>query len=128
MAPPEAHAIITSSHPDKVRMLVLETDDAHPDTQKEKGGLGEVLGELFKKAGDEHDPPLGIETVIQYIIEDQGGKVPEPKDIGDDIHAILITGSVYDAHSDEKWILKLMDFVKRRYTIPRCSEDYLLTI
>lgn len=94
-------------------MLVLETDDPHPDTREEKGGIGEVLGELMKEAGDEHDPSLGIETVITYIIEDKGGAVPKPEDIGDDIHAILITGSVYDAHSDVPWILKLMKFIKR---------------
>lgn len=71
-----------------------------------------MLGELFKEAGDQHEPTLGIETVIRYIIEDNGGKVPEPEEIGDDIHAILITGSVYDAYGDEEWILKLMDLIR----------------
>jgi hypothetical protein len=97
-------------------MLVLETDDLHPETQKEKDGFGGVLGELFKEAGDDHDPCLGIETVIRYIIEDKGGSVPKPEEIGDDIHAILITGSVYDAHSNVEWIVKLMDLIKRAST------------
>jgi GMP synthase-like glutamine amidotransferase len=105
--------MVPSSHPDKVRILVLETDDLHPDTKKDHDGFGNILGELLKKAGDEHEPSLGIETVIQYIIEDKGGKVPEPQDIPDDIHAILITGSVYDAHSDVPWILKLIGLIKR---------------
>ena len=55
MTPPEAR-ILVSSHPEMVLMLVLETDDPHPETQKEKGGFGNVLGELFKQAGDDHDP------------------------------------------------------------------------
>lgn len=107
--------VVPSSHPDKVRMLVLETDDLHPETQKEKDGFGNVLGELFKEAGDDHKPSLGIETVIRYIIEDKGGSVPKPEEIGDDIHAILITGSVYDAHSNVDWIVKLMDLIRRTY-------------
>ena len=95
MAPPEARAML-SSHPEKVRMLVLETDDPHPETQKEKGGFGNVLGELFKEAGDEHEPQLGIETLMHYVIEEKGGRVPKVEEIGDEIHAIMITGSVYD--------------------------------
>jgi hypothetical protein len=101
-----------SSHPEKVRMLVLETDDSHPETQKEQGGFGDVLGKLFKEAGDEHVPQLGIETLMHYVIEEKGGRVPKVEEIGDEIHAIMITGSVYDAHSDVEWIKKLMKFIK----------------
>ncbi|KAF2751062.1 class I glutamine amidotransferase-like protein [Sporormia fimetaria CBS 119925] len=104
--------IVPSSHPDKVRMLVLETADLHPEFKKEYDGFGNILGEVFKQAGEEHDPKLGIETVIRYIVEDKGGKVPTADDIGDDIHAILITGSMYDAHEDVEWIHKLMALIK----------------
>lgn len=99
-------------HADKVRMLVLETDEPHPDTQKEKGSFGEVMNELFQKAGEEHDPKLGIETMMQYIVEEDGGKVPKKEEITEDIHAILITGSVFDAHGDNEWIHKLMDLIR----------------
>ncbi|OAF98994.1 class I glutamine amidotransferase-like protein [Paraphaeosphaeria sporulosa] len=111
MAPPEAR-IIASEHPDKVRMLVLETDDPHPDTQEEKGSFGEVLNDLLVEAGEQHDPKLAIETIIHYAVEPRGGRIPEPPEITDDIHAILITGSVYDAHSDEAWVLKLLNLIK----------------
>lgn len=94
-------------------MLVLETDEPHPDTQKEKGSFGVVLNELLRKAGEEHDPSLGIETVMQYVVEPEGGKVPKAEDIGDEIHAIIITGSCWDAHGDDEWILKLMAFIRR---------------
>ncbi|CAI6331434.1 unnamed protein product [Periconia digitata] len=110
MAPPEAR-LITSEHPEKVRMLVLETDDPHPDTKQEEGSFGEVLSNLLKRAGDQHEPSLGIETAMQYVVEPDGGKIPSPDQIGDDIHAILITGSVYDAHGDDPWIHKLMDLI-----------------
>lgn len=89
---------IVSDHPEKIRMLVLETDEIHLTTQKEHGGFGEILDTFFEKAGDDHDSTLGIKTVIQYIVEDDGGVIPKFKEIGDDIYATLITGSVYDAH------------------------------
>lgn len=93
-------------------MLVLETDEPHPDTQKETGSFGDVLNQLFQKAGEEHDPKLGIETVMQYVVEPDGGKIPAKEEIGEDIHAILITGSVYDAHGNDEWILHLMDLIR----------------
>ena len=101
-----------SKHPSKVRMLVLETDETHPDTQREIGGFGEVFNDLFVRAGDEHDPQLGIETMMQYIVEPEGGEVPGPEDVPDDLHAILITGSEWDAHGDAAWIHKLVEFIK----------------
>ncbi|KAF2636585.1 class I glutamine amidotransferase-like protein [Massarina eburnea CBS 473.64] len=115
MALPEAR-VVTSDHPVKVRMLVLETDEPHPETQQEKGSIGEMLADLLKRAGDEHDPSLGIETLMQFVVEPAGGTIPKPEEITDDIHAILITGSVYDAHSDEPWIHKLIDFIKHIWT------------
>jgi hypothetical protein len=113
MAPPEAR-VIESEHPDKVRMLVLETDDPHPDTQEEVGSFGEVLNEVLVRAGEQHDPKLAISTIIHYAVEPRGGRIPEPSEITEDIHAILITGSVYDAHSNDAWVLKLMDLIKRK--------------
>jgi GMP synthase-like glutamine amidotransferase len=106
---PACNAI--SKHADSVRMLVLETDETHPDTQKEIGGFGEI----FIKAGDDHDPKLGIETMMQYIVEPEGGEVPSPEDIPEDLHAILITGSEWDAHGDDEWIHKLMKFIRCPY-------------
>jgi GMP synthase-like glutamine amidotransferase len=114
MAPLEARTVDSSQRP-KVRMLVLETDEPHADTQEEKGSFGQVLHDLLERAGDEHNPELGIDTVMQYVVEPDGGAIPKTEEITDDIHAILITGSVYDAHSDEEWIHKLMEYIKRTY-------------
>ncbi|RYP14601.1 hypothetical protein DL765_006272 [Monosporascus sp. GIB2] len=111
MAPPEARVAL-SEHPDSVRMLVLETDEAHPDTQEEIGSYGAIMNELFREAGEQHDPKLGIETVMHFVPEPDGGRVPEPEGIGDDVHAILITGSSYDAQGDDEWILKLMKLIR----------------
>lgn len=96
-----------SEAPNKVRMVVFETDEPHPDTQEEKGSFGDVLDKLFKTAGDNHDPPLGIETKMRFVVEPKGGKVPTVDEL-QDVHAILITGSMFDAHGDEEWIQKLV--------------------
>ena len=102
--------------PPKVRMLVLETDEPHPETLNRRGTYGAIVNDLFTKAGKEHSPPLEIETVMTYVVEDDGGKVPAASDIGDDVHAILLTGSMYDAHGDDPWILKLLDLIRQLWS------------
>lgn len=97
----------------KVRMVVFETDEPHPDTAEEKGSFGDVLDELFKTAGDNHDPPLGIETAMRFVVEPKGGRVPTVDEL-EDCHAILITGSMFDAHGDDEWILKLVKLLQGR--------------
>ena len=97
-------------------MLVLETDEPHPETVNRRGTYGAIFDDLFSKAGKEHSPPLEIETTMTYVVEDEGGKVPAVSDIGDDVHAILLTGSMYDAHSDDAWILKLLDLIRQLWT------------
>lgn len=97
---------------EKVQMLVLETDEPHPETLDRRGSYGAIFSELFTKAGSLHEPPLEIDTTMTYVVEDDGGAVPAVSDIGDDVHAILITGSMYDAHGSETWILTLLDLIR----------------
>ncbi|KAL2880307.1 hypothetical protein SGCOL_004356 [Colletotrichum sp. CLE4] len=90
-----------------VRMIVLETDNPHPDTHAAKGSFGEILHNHFQHAGAEHDPPLGVDTDQKFVVEDKGGTVPTFEDF-DSYQGVLITGSMYDAHGDNPWILKLL--------------------
>ncbi|KAK1580035.1 GMP synthase [Colletotrichum navitas] len=94
-----------------VRIIVLETDEPHPDTHATKGSFGEILHSHFQHAGAEHDPPLGIDTDQRFVVEEKGGKVPQFEDF-DGYQGVLITGSMYDAHEDNPWILKLLDVLK----------------
>lgn len=91
--------------------MVLETDEPHPNTRETQGSFGDVLDSLFKKAGDAHDPPLGIETSMHFVVEPKGGRVPDVSEF-EDVHALLITGSMADAHGDEEWILKLVRLLR----------------
>jgi hypothetical protein len=47
-----------SSHPDRVRMLVLETDYTFKSVSERKGGtVGKILHDVFAEAGRQHEPP-----------------------------------------------------------------------
>ena len=98
---------------DIVRLMVLETDEPHPHTQNEKGSFGEILHHHMTKAGDDHNPPLGIETDQVYIVtEKHHGRLPKIEEF-DGFDGLLITGSMYDAHANNQWILDLLDLLKR---------------
>jgi len=100
-----------SSHPDRIRVLVLETDQTFESTSERKGTFGDIFHSLFSKAGQDHEPPLKLETVMKFVVEPEGGKIPDVADVGE-IDAVLITGSKYDAHGDDEWILKLVQWIR----------------
>jgi GMP synthase-like glutamine amidotransferase len=52
-----------------------------------------------------------VETIMKFVVENEGGQIPSIDDL-DDIHAILLTGSKYDAHGDDEWILKLVRWIQ----------------
>lgn len=54
-------------------MLVLETDEPHPDDVREKGSFGEILDRFFTKAGQNHEPPLSVETEMHFVVDDVVG-------------------------------------------------------
>jgi len=96
-------------------MLVLETDDPHPEAEEQKGSYGEILDTLFKKAAGNHNPRLEIETDTHFVVDDpendKHGHVPKASEIPESVKAILITGSMYDAHGTDPWILRLMELL-----------------
>ncbi|KAF2718934.1 putative glutamine amidotransferase-like protein C13C5.04 [Polychaeton citri CBS 116435] len=98
-----------------VKILVLETDEPHPDTKEERGRFSDIFHHLFKAAGYSHDPPLDVETDMHYVVDDpehgHHGHVPSASEIPQEINAILITGSMYDAHGDDPWIRSLMSLI-----------------
>lgn len=97
-------------------MLVLETDQTFEETAERKGSFGQIFHELFSKAGQDHDPPLEIETLMKFIVEPEGGKLPTAEEVGE-VDAVLITGSNYDAHGDDEWILKLIERIRSMFIL-----------
>lgn len=94
-------------------MLVLETDEPHPDTASAKGSFGDMFNELFTTAGGNHTPPLKIETDMHYVVESKGGRVPNLEDF-DDVGVVLITGSMFDAHGDDEWIVRMVEVLSSK--------------
>ena len=102
-----------------IKILILETDEPHPEISDSKGSYAEILTGHFKKAGSKHDPPMDIEVDMRFVVDDKengkDGRVPKASEVPDDIQGLLITGSMYDAHGDERWIMDLMDLLKGEY-------------
>lgn len=94
--------------------MVLETDEPDKDTFKERGSFAEILHHHFATAGRNHSPPLGIETDQRFVVTERGGRVPRYDEF-DDVHSILITGSVFDAHGNNEWILELLQLLRGEY-------------
>lgn len=100
-----------NGHSERLRILVLETDKTHPDTQNRRGSFGDVFDDLFREAADDHDPPLHIDVDMRFVVEPKGGKIPRLEDF-DGVSAVLLTGSTFDAHGEDEWIMKLMALLK----------------
>lgn len=95
----------------KIRMMVLETDEPDESTRNERGSFAEILHHHFTIAGHNHNPPLGIETDQRFVVAERGGRVPTFDEF-DGVHSILITGSVFDAHGNNQWILDLLRLLR----------------
>ena len=102
-----------------VRLMVLETDLPHPDTQSEKGSFGEIVHHHFSTAGKEHHPPLGVETDQIFVVTEQGGRMPKYRDF-EGFDGLLITGSMYDAHGNNQWILDLLHLLEGKSDARHC--------
>ncbi|UNI16498.1 hypothetical protein JDV02_002929 [Purpureocillium takamizusanense] len=95
-----------------VRLMVLETDRPHPDTESERGSFGAIVHHHFSKAGRAHHPPLGVQTDQVFVVtEEEGGRIPTADEFRDH-DGLLITGSMYDAYGDNPWILDLLALLK----------------
>ncbi|EGY19296.1 hypothetical protein VD0002_g109 [Verticillium dahliae] len=100
---------------DVVKLMVLETDEPHADTIESRGSFGEILFHHMFKAGQAHHPPLGIEVDYQHVVTEKGGILPTFDDMAR-FDGLLITGSVYDAHGGNQWILDLLSLLKELWT------------
>jgi hypothetical protein len=121
---PSAHSTTGSDHAERITILVLETDSVFPDTKARKGTFGHIFHEVFAQAGREHDPAIEVETRMKFVVADEGGDVPVDLDILDGVQGVLITGSKWDAHGDQAWILGLLDWV-RGACAPACLSPLL---
>jgi len=82
-----------------VRIGILETAALEPGVKNKYGSYAEMFQCLF----------LSVDNQVEFnVYQVINGQYPESIDECD---AFLITGSKFDAHGDEPWILKLRDYI-----------------
>ncbi|KAK3174562.1 hypothetical protein OEA41_001808 [Lepraria neglecta] len=113
--------------PSPIRIAVLEADVPINYTRAKYGSYGAVFTSLLHKAADAWNIPRErLEITGWDVINSEGaqdGKVEEmrgewnwkrrkgyPK--MEDVDAVLITGSRYNAFDNDPWVVRLVDFVK----------------
>jgi GMP synthase-like glutamine amidotransferase len=96
-----------------IKIFVLETDTTHP----QQDSFAQILHDFMSKAGAAHHPPLGVETEQELIVPQMGGRMPKIEEF-DGYDGLLITGSRYDAHSDEPWVLELLELLRSTHNPP----------
>ena len=105
--------------PHKIRVMVLEVDSVLDTTKARRGTFGDIFNELFAAAAAEHDPPLEAETFIRFVVEPEGGTIPDLEELErNDIHAVAFSGSKYDAHANDEWILRLVKWIQGQFHLP----------
>lgn len=103
-----------------IRILILETDEPHPSIHEERGGYASILDDHFRRAAEAHDPPLTVECDMRFVVEDKGGEVPSVEAF-EGYQGVLLTGSLYDAHSEDGWVVDLMERLKGMSCLKHCQ-------
>ena len=103
----------TTRKREKIHVMALETDSVIETTRSRRGTFGDIFNELFAAAAAEHDPPLEAETQIHFVVEPEGGSIPDLSELETHkIEAVCLSGSKYDAFSNDEWILRLVKWIQ----------------
>lgn len=94
-----------------VRLLVLEAELPHPEVHERRGRLVHMFEEIFRKAGDQQKPPINVEVSSRFIVDGEE-KLPSMSEMRENYDAVLVTGSEFDAHGDDEWILRLIEWIQ----------------
>jgi GMP synthase-like glutamine amidotransferase len=90
-----------------LHFALLKNDTPLPDVVKNAGDYGAQFATIFKKAAD--SKKLTITWDVFDVVNEQA--YPSFKDVENGkYHAIVLTGSKYNAHDNDPWILKLVEF------------------
>jgi GMP synthase-like glutamine amidotransferase len=92
-----------------LRLAILEADTPVPAANARYQGYFGVFKHLFARAVS----PQPLESVLTVtghdVVHNPGSAYPSL----DDIDAILITGSKYNAFDDDDWIITLVEYVRK---------------
>ena len=74
---------------------------------------------MLARSHKEHYPPLGVETGQIFVVTEKGGRMPSYRDF-EGFDGLLITGSMYDAHGNNQWILDLLHLLEGKSDARHC--------
>lgn len=96
-----------------LHFALLKNDTPLPDVVKKAGDYGKQFATIFKKAADNKE--LTITWDVFDVVNEQA--YPSLEDIRNGKYAaIVLTGSKYNAHDNDAWILKLVAFNQKMMT------------
>lgn len=92
-----------------LRLAILEADTPVPAADERYKGYYGVFKHLFARAVS----PSPLESVLTLTGHDVVHNPSSAYPSLDDIDAILVTGSKYNAFDDDEWIITLVEFVRK---------------
>jgi hypothetical protein len=92
-----------------LRLAILEADSPVPAANEKYGGYFGVFKHLFARAVS----PAPLESELTLTGHDVVHHPDSAYPSLDDVDAILITGSKFNAFDDDAWILTLVEFVRK---------------
>jgi hypothetical protein len=92
-----------------LRLAILEADTPVPAANEKYGGYFGVFKHLFSRAVS----PAHLESELTLTGHDVVHNPDSAYPSLDDVDAILITGSKFNAFDDDAWILTLVEFVRK---------------
>lgn len=103
--------------PVRVRLLILETDQPLSPINSSRGGYGNLFQQLFSSVGSDLDPAIDVHVTPCYVVgnndssSEEDGSLPDISTLNN-YDGVVITGSKYDAHGDNPWILRLIKWIQ----------------
>ncbi|CAD6567474.1 MAG: hypothetical protein ASARMPRED_000858 [Alectoria sarmentosa] len=113
--------------PSSIRIAILEADVPIGQTRARYGSYGGVFTSLLHKAADASNLPRErLEISGWDVVNSEGATEGEEEEMGgewrwrrkkgyprmEDVDAVLITGSRFNAFDDDPWVVRLVGFVK----------------
>ncbi|KAI8992622.1 class I glutamine amidotransferase-like protein [Pilobolus umbonatus] len=93
-----------------IRLALLKCDTPMPIVKDTYGDYYPIFLNIFNKAADKE----GIELQMEGFDVVHEGEYPSSEDIQSGKYdGIIITGSSHNAHDNDPWILKLIDFLQK---------------
>lgn len=114
--------------PRAIRLLVLEAEEPHPEIQDRRGRYHDMFHELFSNAGARENPPIKVKSDARYIVEEEN-PLPTMEEMREKYDGVVISGSNYDAHGNNEWILKLVSWLqgkKSSGSVHRANKNFYM--